>query len=218
MWMMEGSPATTWNCAGRRVGGSSRCAPSAESRTRRENGCFQQMARDGLSHKWTGIIGTVLQEKWEKMQLLVEELADMVKEALTIQEQECKAAGCTRTQMIKTGDFSEKAKFSRQRLLEIQRFLNYVVRKYDWMTPYMKGLHNTIDGWQFDRDSRGWKMKRTHLQAMLVERFCMSELCREGTEGYEGTATPKSGLKGSSKEDSEEPPRVQPVERLLSIS
>ena len=44
---------------------------------------------------------------------MVGELAGMVKEAFVIQEQECKAAGHTRTQMIKAGDFSEKAKVSR---------------------------------------------------------------------------------------------------------
>ena len=75
--------------------------------------------------------------------------------------------------MIKAGDFSKKAKVTRQRLLEIRGFLNYVVRTYDWMTPYMKGLHNTIDGWRFNRDSGGWKTKGKHLQAMLAEWFQM---------------------------------------------
>ena len=84
---------------------------------------------------------------WEKTQLLVGELDEMVENSSVIQEQECKAAGCTRTQMVKAGDFSKKAKVSQQRLLEIQGFLNYVVRTYGWMTPYMKGHHNTIDGW-----------------------------------------------------------------------
>ena len=46
-------------------------------------------------------------------------------------------------------------------------------------------------------------MKGKNLQAMLAERFQMSELCRKGTEGYKGSSTPKSGLEGSSKEDSE---------------
>ena len=33
----------------------------------------------------------------------------------------------------------------RQRLLEIRGFLNYVVRTYPWINPYLKGLHLTID-------------------------------------------------------------------------
>ena len=68
------------------------------------------MGRDGLSHKLRGIIGTVLQEKWRKTQLLVEELAKMVGKVSVIQEQEYKAAGHTRTQMVKPGDFNQKAK------------------------------------------------------------------------------------------------------------
>ena len=73
--------------------------------------------------------------------------------------------------MLEAGDFSKEVKVSRQGLLKIQGFLNYVVRTSDWMTPYMKGLHNMIDVWQYDRDSGGWKMKGKHLQAIRAERF-----------------------------------------------
>ena len=93
-----------------------------------------------------GIIDTVSQEKWKKAQLLVGELAEMVEKASVVEEQECKAEGRTIVQMAEAGDFSKKAKVSRQQLLEIQEFLNYVVRIYDWMILYMKGLHNTIAG------------------------------------------------------------------------
>ena len=51
-------------------------------------------------------------------QLLVE-LTDMAEKAPAIQEQEYKAAGVTRTKMEEAGDFSKKAKVSRQRLLEV---------------------------------------------------------------------------------------------------
>ena len=34
----------------------------------------------------------------------------------------------------------------RQRLLELRGFLNYVVWTYPWLSPYLKGLHITIDG------------------------------------------------------------------------
>ena len=137
------------------------------------------MGRDILPHKWRGIIVTVSQEKWKKTQLLVGELFDMAKESFVIHGQKIKAAGHTRTQVIKAGDFSKKAKVPRQRLLKIQGFLNYAVRTYDWLTLYTKRLHNTIDGWRFDRDSGGWKMKgersagnvsRTVLDVGTVER------------------------------------------------
>ena len=96
------------------------------------------------------------------------------------------------------------AKVFQQRLLEIQGFLNYVVSMYNWMTPYMKGIHNTMDGWQHYRDSGGWKMKGKPLQAMLAERFQMSELCGEA----------KIALEGPNKGDLGEPPKVLLVERL----
>ena len=56
-----------------------------------------------------------------------------------------RAGASTRTKMEEDGDFSEKAQVSRQRLLKIQGFLNYVVRNL--VTPYMKGLQNMIDVW-----------------------------------------------------------------------
>jgi hypothetical protein len=60
--------------------------------------------------------------KWVKTQGLVQELASLVAS-------------------------SGERGLPRQRLLEIRGFLNYVVRTYPWMNPYLKGLHLTIDGW-----------------------------------------------------------------------
>ena len=70
------------------------------------------------------------QEKWEKIRALVMELAALVVVSDDIQEQECKVAGKTRKHMEDTNGFSEGAKVSRQRLLEIRGYLNYVVRTY----------------------------------------------------------------------------------------
>ena len=77
------------------------------------------MGREGLPHKSRGKIGTFLQEKWERTQRLVGDLAEMVEKASVIQEQECEASINTIIQMVEAGDFNEKAKVSRQRLLEI---------------------------------------------------------------------------------------------------
>ena len=90
------------------------------------------------------------QEKWEKTRGLVRELAALVEASDIIQDQECKAADKTRKEMAEEKGFSEEAKVPRQRLLEIRGFLNYVVQTYAWLAPYMKGMHNTIDGWRFD--------------------------------------------------------------------
>ena len=34
----------------------------------------------------------------------------------------------------------------------IRGFLIYVARTFKWMTPYLKGLHLTIDGWREGRE------------------------------------------------------------------
>ena len=70
----------------------------------------------------------------------------MVARAELVHELECKATGKTRKEIEKSGGFSDKSKLLRQRLLEISGFLNYVVRTYTRLSPFMKGMHNTIDG------------------------------------------------------------------------
>ena len=79
----------------------------------------------------------------------------MVADSPFIQEQDWEVAVKTRKQMEATNRFSEGAKVSQQRLLEIRWFLNYVVRTYVWLAPYMKGMHNMIDGWRYDHGSQG---------------------------------------------------------------
>ena len=41
----------------------------------------------------------------------------------------------------------------------IRDFLIYVTRNFKWMTPYLKGLHLTIDGWRWGRDKDFYKIK-----------------------------------------------------------
>ena len=41
---------------------------------------------------------------------------------------------------------SEAVRIPLKPLLSIMGFLIYVVRTYDWMTPYLKGLNNVING------------------------------------------------------------------------
>ena len=88
----------------------------------------------------------------------------------------------------------------RQRLLEIRGFLNYVVRTYPWMNPYLKGLHLTIDGWREDRNSGGWKVKEP---GVFQGRWALDEEF-EGGSRRTGHA-PEEG----------EPDRVAPRPRLL---
>ena len=44
--------------------------------------------------------------------------------------------------------------------LECDRgFLNHVGMCYDIIIPYIRGYHNTIDGWRNNRNAEGWKME-----------------------------------------------------------
>ena len=106
-------------------------------------------------------------------------LAAMVLVLVDIQEQEWNVAGKMRQQMEDTNRFSKGAKVSQQRLLEIRGYLIYALHAYAWLAPYMKGMHNTIDRWRFNRNSNNWKLRGMHLQAMLEERFRVLELCRD---------------------------------------
>ena len=106
-----------------------------------------------------------------------------------------------------------------ERLLSIQGFLNYVVRTYRWMNPYLKGLHNTIDGWREDRDEGGWKVTGKARKAWSESRVNMP--CRrvhDRDAGGNGADEP-SALEptGTPQGPGFVPPRaVQPVERLYS--
>ena len=46
-----------------------------------------------------------------------------------------------------------------KRLDYIRGFLIYVARTSKWMTPYLKSLHMTIDGWREGRDKDFYKIK-----------------------------------------------------------
>ena len=81
------------------------------------------------------LVVIVSKAKWDKTRCLINELRDMMDTAVSAPDQTSKGA-----------------KLPLQRLLEIRGFLIYVVRTYPWMSPYLKGLHNTIDEWREDRD------------------------------------------------------------------
>lgn len=118
------------------------------------------------------VVGTVSLKKWRKTQDLVTELKGLVEEA------------------------GHLGVVSRQRLLEIRGYLIYVVRTYPWLNPYLKGLHNVIDGYGDDRDEEGWKLSGPKLRerrasrgfranradddVMAARRDCEADLGRSG--------------------------------------
>jgi hypothetical protein len=48
-------------------------------------------------------------------------------------------------------------------------FLIYLSRTYPPMTPFMLGLHQTIDGWRSYRHEDGWKMQQAEIMAAKVD-------------------------------------------------
>ena len=86
----------------------------------------------------------VSQKKWDKTKDMIGELEQL----LTAQEGEA---------------------LPLKRLEQIRGFLIYVSRTYEWMPPYLKGLHLTIDSWREGRNKAGWKVKRPRAQQVIWE-------------------------------------------------
>jgi len=61
--------------------------------------------------------------------------------------------------------------FDTKTLLSERGFLIYVSRTYKAITPFLKGLHLTIDGWRKDRDEEGWKVASNHVMRKCPERI-----------------------------------------------
>ena len=45
-----------------------------------------------------------------------------------------------------------------EELFSDRGFLVYITRTYDILTPYLKGIHLTLDAWRCNRDEDGWKI------------------------------------------------------------
>lgn len=68
-----------------------------------------------------GVYVTADTDKWNKAKAMVDKIIGMIHQ--------------------------DPTKLSRKRLEEARGFLNYVVRTYPALKPYLTGLHLTIDGW-----------------------------------------------------------------------
>jgi hypothetical protein len=51
-------------------------------------------------------------------------------------------------------------------LERIQGFLVYVARTYKPLTPFLMGLHMTIDDWNPGRDEEGWRLREAEMEAI----------------------------------------------------
>ena len=163
------------------------------------------------------VAGCVSQEKWEKMQGLIRELANMVKRADRAAEAHRKgprmvvwdpdprpgaATGAYRWEdggsPVYRGFYKvTEMRVNRKRLEAIRGFLNYAVRTYPWMNTYIKGLHLTIGGWRRGRVAGGWRdnwqarsKPRMHIPARRAWDTQDEEARQEdGTEEQEAPAT-----------------------------
>ena len=87
----------------------------------------------------------VSEEKWEKTKKWIKWVLDQVKNTEGILYQE---------------------------LLSCRGFLIYVSRTYLPFKPYLRGLHKTIDSWRPHRDSEGWKVMQSVIDAKLNGTTC----------------------------------------------
>jgi hypothetical protein len=76
-----------------------------------------------------GVFVTVSQEKWEKLRRYIGEI---IEELVSLEG---------------TLDFKN--------LEKKQGFLIYITQTYPLMVPYLKGIHQTLDGWRPNRDTDG---------------------------------------------------------------
>lgn len=97
----------------------------------------------GVLHTTDGVVATVTKQKWEKTQGIVRGIAAMM-------EEDCQA-------------------LSRKELEKGRGFLIYVGRTYRWIGPYLKGLHNTIDGFRWDRDEEGYRLGEKQRRSLAQE-------------------------------------------------
>ena len=134
------------------------------------------------------ICGTVSQEKWDKTKRLICEMAAMVE--------------CERLML--------------GRLLQIRRFLMYVVRTYPWINPYMKGLHLTIDSWRPFRGPDGFKLRGKELENALACGVDDGLPCRRADDDDDNCPPGDAANLGAAAVKGGKPPlEVEPVPRFL---
>ena len=95
-------------------------------------------------HTKDELVALVSQKKWDKTKSMIRELKELL-------------------------GARDDGQLPRKRLEQIRGFLIYVSRTYDWMPPYLKGLHLTIDSWREGRLQNGWKAKKAKGKFVIWE-------------------------------------------------
>ena len=105
-----------------------------------------------------GCVGVYVdQKKWEKTR----------SNLFWIKEQVDKCQGPA--DVIRGDDFGINYKELEKR----RGFLVYVSRTYPSMVPYLKGIHQTLDGWRPGRDNDGWKLTHAEIKAAKDHNYEM---------------------------------------------
>jgi len=120
------------------------------------------------------VLATVTLTKWQRMQSLIDELWVM----------------------------TSAEELPHKRLEQIRGFLVYVTRTYRWLTPYLKGLHLTLDAWRSDRDEEGWRKSKPKRAKQPWPEWLMTKLAEDETD------------EEASEEDVDAPAMVKPVPRF----
>ena len=128
-----------------------------------------------MVHTKEQVWATVTLTKWQKTQNLIAELWDMM----------------------------AAQRIPHKRLEQIRGFLVYVTRTYRWMTPYLKGLHLTLDAWRVDRDEEGWRIGKAERSRHLENKWLLHDPEEVDTDVE------------SIEEDPSAPEFVAPVPRLI---
>ena len=88
------------------------------------------------------------------------------------------------------------------------------------MNPYLKGLHNTIDGWREERDKEGWKLsgkaRKTWEQARAFLPCRREHDADAGGDGGDDPLTQKDTPATEGTGTPEPPTTVKPMPRLVS--
>ena len=88
------------------------------------------------------------QSKWEKSQNNIKWIRDQIMSC------------CNVTDFKLASNYG----IDRKELERKRGFLVYVSRTYPAMTPYLKGIHQTLDGWRSGRDEDGWRMTLSEMK------------------------------------------------------
>lgn len=124
------------------------------------------------------LVALISQKKWDKMKTMLAELTELM-------------------------NAREDKKVPHKRLEQIRGFAIYVSRTYDWMPPYLKGLHLTIDSWRSGRKQDGWKAKKPKYKFVIWE-----------WEGEQWLDVRPDEYAELTKDDDKTPELVLPVARL----